>query len=60
MNNLRKTKSRDTSMRSRSNSSMKVDDPKPKIIPKLEWGDTISENEGEKIQLQSVWHPEDL
>ena len=32
-------------MRSRSNSPMNVDDPKPKRIPKLEWEDLISEHE---------------
>ena len=47
MYNLSKTKSRDSSMRSRSNSSIKMDDPKPKIIPKLEWEDHISEHESE-------------
>ena len=36
MYNFRKTKSRDALMRSRSNSSMNVDDSKPKRIPKLE------------------------
>ena len=45
MYNLRKTKSRDASMRSRSNSSMNVDDPK--IKPKLEREDLISEHESE-------------
>ena len=30
MYNLRRTKSRDASIKSRSNSSMKVDDPNPK------------------------------
>ena len=45
MYNLRKIKSRDASMRSRSNSPMNVDDPK--IIPKLEWEDLISEHERE-------------
>ena len=45
MYNLRKTKSRDASMRSRSNSPMNVDDPK--IKPKLEWEDLISEHESE-------------
>ena len=34
-------------MRSRSNSSMNVDDPKSKITPKLEWEDFISEHERE-------------
>ena len=34
--------------------------PKPKIIPKLEWVDLISELESNKQQLQSVWHPEEL
>ena len=45
MYNLRKTKSRDSPMRSKSNSSLNVDDPK--IIPKLEWEDLISEHESE-------------
>ena len=46
MYNLRKEKkSRDFSTRLRSNSSMNVDDPKPMIPPKLEWGDLISEHE---------------
>ena len=44
---MRKTKSRDASMRSKSNSPMNVDDPKPKRIPKLEWEDLISEDESE-------------
>ena len=35
-------------MRSRSNSPMNVDDSKPKIIPKLEWEDLISEHENER------------
>ena len=39
MYNLRKTKSRDASMRSRSNSSMNVDGPK--LIPKLGWENLI-------------------
>ena len=47
MYNLRKIKSRDASMRSRSNSLMNVDGPKSKIMPKLEWGDLTSENESE-------------
>ena len=47
MYDLRKTKNRDASMRSRSNSPMNVDDPKPKIIPKLEWGDLTSDHESE-------------
>ena len=34
-------------MRSRSNSPINVDDPKPKRIPKLEWEDLISEHESE-------------
>ena len=45
MYNLRKTKSRDASMRSRSNSPMNVDDPK--IKPKLEWEDLTSEHNSE-------------
>ena len=36
MYNLRKTKSGDASMRSRSNSSISEDDSKPKTIPKIE------------------------
>ena len=47
MYNVRKIKSRDASIRSRSNSSMNVDDPKPKIIPKLKLEDQISEHESE-------------
>ena len=43
MYNLRKTKSRDASMRSKSNSPMNVDDSK--LIPKLEWDDLISKHE---------------
>ena len=45
MYNLRKTKSRDASLRSRSNSSMSEDDSKSKTIPKIEWEDLISEHE---------------
>ena len=47
MYNLRKTKSRDASMRLMSSSSMNVNGPKPKIMPKLEWEDLISEHESE-------------
>ena len=47
MYNLRKTKNRDASIRLRSNLSMSVDDPKPKIKKKLEWEDLISEHESE-------------
>ena len=39
--NLRKAKSRDASIKSRSSSSMTADDPKPKIIPKLQWDNLI-------------------
>ena len=42
-----KTKSRDASIRSRSNSSLNVDDPNPKFISKLEWDNLLSENESE-------------
>ena len=45
MCNLRKTMSRDDSMRSRSNSPINVNEPKPKIRTKLEWEDLISEHE---------------
>ena len=45
MYNLRKAKSSEASMRSKSNSPMNVNDPK--IIPKLEWEDLISEHESE-------------
>ena len=47
MYNLRKTTSRDASMRSTLKPSMNVDDPKPKTMPKLEWEDLVSEHESE-------------
>ena len=55
MYNLRKTKSRDASMRSRSNSSMNVDEPKPNTKVKADKNELISEHDSEYVRYsQSI------
>ena len=55
MYNLRKTKSRDVSMRSRSNSSMNVDEPQPNTKAKADKNELISEHDSEYVRYsQSI------
>ena len=54
MYNLKRTKSRDASMKSRSNSSMKVDDPNPKDNQSQQSNYHISEHESEYISLSQL------
>ena len=50
MYNLRKTKSRDASMRSRSNSSMNVDESKPNTKVNADKNELISEHDSEYVR----------
>ena len=55
MFNLRKTKSRNASMRSRSNSSMNVDEPKPSTKVKADKNELISEHDSKYVRYsQSI------
>ena len=59
MHNLRRTMSRDVSMKSRSNSSIKVDDPNPKDNQSQQSDYHISEHKSEYISLSQLKLQED-
>ena len=58
MYNLRRTKSRNASMKSRSNSSIKVDDTNPKDNQSQQSDYRISKYESEYISLSKLEHQE--